>query len=97
MDESGVKNLVLFLDMENPDLWKWLTDQEKPPETVNLNPVFVALREKVMNNLNNHAAPETRAAPGQRGLEGGMTSIKVETLPLLEISNHAQAEGLHSL
>ncbi|XP_073295669.1 succinate dehydrogenase assembly factor 2, mitochondrial-like isoform X2 [Primulina huaijiensis] len=64
MDESGIKNLVLFLDLENPDLWKWLTYQEKPPEKVNLNPVFVALREKVINNLNNHAAPETRAALG---------------------------------
>lgn len=30
----------------------------------------MALREKVINNLNNHAAPETRAAPGQPWTRG---------------------------
>ncbi|KAI8020057.1 hypothetical protein LOK49_LG04G02373 [Camellia lanceoleosa] len=30
-----------------------------------LDLVFSALREKVLNNLKNHAAPETRATPGQ--------------------------------
>lgn len=24
---------------ENPDLWKWLTGQEQPPEAINMNPV----------------------------------------------------------
>lgn len=24
---------------ENPDLWKWLTGQERPPESVKINPV----------------------------------------------------------
>ncbi|KAK6147919.1 hypothetical protein DH2020_018831 [Rehmannia glutinosa] len=70
MDESGIKSLVHVLDLENPDLWKWLTGQEQPPEPVNSNPVFAAVREKVANNLDNHAAPETRATPGQAWVRG---------------------------
>ncbi|XP_073018866.1 succinate dehydrogenase assembly factor 2, mitochondrial-like isoform X1 [Primulina eburnea] len=82
MDESGIKHLVHVLDLENPDLWKWLTDQEKPPETVNVNPVFVALREKVINNLNNHAAPETRAEPGQPWTRGWDDFKKGQDAPI---------------
>ncbi|KAK9278016.1 hypothetical protein L1049_027573 [Liquidambar formosana] len=70
MDEQGIKALAHVLDLENPDLWKWLTGQEQPPDAVNLNPVFLAVRDKVMNNLNNHAAPETRAVPGQPWVRG---------------------------
>ncbi|EOA14066.1 hypothetical protein CARUB_v10027202mg [Capsella rubella] len=70
MDESGVKSLIHVLNLENPDLWKWLTEQEQPPEAVSSNPVFSALHEKVMKNLNKHAAPETRAAAGQPWVKG---------------------------
>ncbi|CAA0409003.1 Flavinator of succinate dehydrogenase [Arabidopsis suecica] len=70
MDENGVKSLIHVLNLENPDLWKWLTEQEQPPEAVSSNPVFSALHEKVMKNLNKHAAPETRAAAGQPWVRG---------------------------
>ncbi|KAI8007148.1 hypothetical protein LOK49_LG07G00185 [Camellia lanceoleosa] len=63
MDENGIKSLVDVLDL-------WLTDQEQPPKTINTNSVFSALREKVLNNLKNHAAPETRATPRQPWLRG---------------------------
>ncbi|CAI0548013.1 unnamed protein product [Linum tenue] len=45
MDENGIKALVNVLDLENPDLWKWLTGQEQPPDAVCQNPVscFVLL------------------------------------------------------
>ncbi|KAL5204804.1 hypothetical protein ABZP36_009675 [Zizania latifolia] len=39
MDEANIRSLLQVLDLENPDLWKWLTGQEQPPETVNSNPV----------------------------------------------------------
>ncbi|KAL6319203.1 hypothetical protein AAG906_013877 [Vitis piasezkii] len=70
MDHNGIKSLVHVLDLENPDLWKWLTGQEQPPEAVSINPVFCAVREKVMNNLNSHSAPETRAMPGKPWVRG---------------------------
>ncbi|KAL6996815.1 Succinate dehydrogenase assembly factor 2, mitochondrial [Sarracenia purpurea var. burkii] len=70
MDQNGIRSLVDVLDLENPDLWKWLSGQEQPPETIVTNPVFSAVREKVMNNLNKNAAPETRATPGQPWVRG---------------------------
>ncbi|OAY30597.1 succinate dehydrogenase assembly factor 2, mitochondrial [Manihot esculenta] len=70
MNESEIKALMNVLDLENPDLWKWLTGQEQPPEAVSTNPVFSAVRDKIMNNLNSHAAPETRAIPGQPWVRG---------------------------
>ncbi|PIA44240.1 hypothetical protein AQUCO_01700088v1 [Aquilegia coerulea] len=70
MDESRIKALVDVLDVENPDLWKWLTGQEQPPENLNSNPVFSAVRDKVMGNLNTHASPETRATPGKPWVRG---------------------------
>ncbi|KAF7135076.1 hypothetical protein RHSIM_Rhsim08G0198900 [Rhododendron simsii] len=70
MDENGIKSLYDVLDLENPDLWKWLSGQEQPPEIITSNPVFSAVRDKVMNNLDSHAAPETRATPGNEWVRG---------------------------
>ncbi|KAG6418241.1 hypothetical protein SASPL_120442 [Salvia splendens] len=56
--------------LENPDLWKWLTSQEEPPEAVKVNPIFIAVWQKVTSNLENHAAPGTRATPGQSWVRG---------------------------
>ncbi|XP_075663529.1 succinate dehydrogenase assembly factor 2, mitochondrial-like isoform X2 [Castanea sativa] len=65
--------------MENLDLWKWLTAQEQPPEAVEINPVFTALHDKVMNNLNSHPAPETQATSGQPWVRGWDDIKKVGT------------------
>nr|CAD1824348.1 unnamed protein product [Ananas comosus var. bracteatus] len=70
MDKLRIRALVDVLDLENPDLWKWLTGQEEPPEPVTCNPIFTAIRSKIMENLNKHAAPETRSSPGQPWVRG---------------------------
>ncbi|KAK6921107.1 Flavinator of succinate dehydrogenase [Dillenia turbinata] len=70
LDENGIRALVQVLDLENPDLWKWLTNQEDPPEAIRINPVFSAVCERVMSNLKSYAAPETRAVPGQPWVRG---------------------------
>ncbi|EMS54449.1 hypothetical protein TRIUR3_02167 [Triticum urartu] len=70
MDEANIRSLLQILDLENPDLWKWLTGQEQPPETVNSNPVFAAIKSKVTDNLSKHSSPETRSAPGQPWVRG---------------------------
>ncbi|KAF7834074.1 succinate dehydrogenase assembly factor 2, mitochondrial [Senna tora] len=70
LDENRVKALIHVLDVENPDLWKWVSGQEQPPESISLNPVFAAIRERVKNNLDSHSAPETRATPGQPWVRG---------------------------
>ncbi|KHN31242.1 succinate dehydrogenase assembly factor 2, mitochondrial-like [Glycine soja] len=70
LDEIRIKALIHVLDLENPDLWKWISGQEQPPESVSTNPVFAAVRERVMKNLDNHSAPEVRATPGQPWVRG---------------------------
>lgn len=70
MDEANIRSLLHVLDLENPDLWKWLTGQEQPPEAVNSNPVFVAIKSKVTDNLSKHSSPETRSTPGQPWVRG---------------------------
>ncbi|XP_057516109.1 succinate dehydrogenase assembly factor 2, mitochondrial [Amaranthus tricolor] len=70
MDEREIEALIQVLDLENPDLWRWLSGQEEPPQSLSVNPVFTAVRKKVASNLENHAAPETRAPPGQPWVRG---------------------------
>ncbi|KAI4336408.1 hypothetical protein L6164_014939 [Bauhinia variegata] len=70
MDENRIKALIHVLDLENPDLWRWVSGQEQPPESVSINPVFAAVRDNVMKNLDTHSAPETRATPGQPWVRG---------------------------
>ncbi|KAK8969936.1 hypothetical protein KSP40_PGU004059 [Platanthera guangdongensis] len=57
-------------DAENPDLWKWLSGQEQPPDTVSNNPVFVSIQSGVIGNLKAHASPATRTDPGHPWLTG---------------------------
>ncbi|KAG2410701.1 hypothetical protein LR48_Vigan01g004800 [Vigna angularis] len=70
LDENRIRALVHVLDLENPDLWNWISGQEQPPESISTNPVFTAVREGVMKNLESHSAPETRATPGQPWVRG---------------------------
>ncbi|TKY73724.1 Succinate dehydrogenase assembly factor 2 [Spatholobus suberectus] len=70
LDENRIKALIHVLDLENPDLWKWISGQEQPPESVSTNPVFAAVRERVMKSLDSHSAPEARATPGQPWVRG---------------------------
>lgn len=70
LDETHIKALEEVLDLENPNLWSWLTAQEPAPEALIKNPVFSALHEEVLKKLNAYSSPETRAAPGQPWVRG---------------------------
>ncbi|XP_061369891.1 succinate dehydrogenase assembly factor 2, mitochondrial-like [Gastrolobium bilobum] len=70
LDENRIQALIHVLHLENPDLWSWISGQEQPPESVSINPVFTAVRERVMKNLESYSAPETRATPGQPWVRG---------------------------
>jgi succinate dehydrogenase flavin-adding protein (antitoxin of CptAB toxin-antitoxin module) len=83
MDENGIKSLVDVLNLENPDLWKWVTGQEQPPDAINVNPVFSEVRSKVMNNLENHASQDTRAIAGQPWVRGWDDFKKGKDSPIL--------------
>ncbi|KAL6890254.1 hypothetical protein ACP4OV_009017 [Aristida adscensionis] len=70
MDEANIRALLQVLDLENPDLWKWLTGQEEPPEDLSSNPVFASIKSRITENLTKHASPETRSTPGQPWVRG---------------------------
>lgn len=70
LDEKNLKSLVEVLDMENPELWKWLTGQEATPDFLTANPVFMAIHNEVVGALNTHAPAETRAKLGQPWVRG---------------------------
>ncbi|WOH10003.1 hypothetical protein DCAR_0729464 [Daucus carota subsp. sativus] len=70
MDETAVRSLIDVLNLENPDLWRWLSGQEQPPEAISNNPVFTAVHKKVMGNLDSYASPETRASAGKPWVRG---------------------------
>lgn len=40
MPTEQLAAMEAVLDQENPDLFKWLTGQEEPPETMKANPAF---------------------------------------------------------
>ncbi len=41
MDAGQLASMEAVLDQENPDLFKWLTGQEEPPEAMKANPAFM--------------------------------------------------------
>eukprot|EP00249_Psilotum_nudum_P014243 c24737_g1_i2 orf=363-857(-) len=77
LDDIQLQALVEMLNLENPDLWKWLVGQEAPPPFLCANPVFTAVHEKIMENLNLHSPSETRAKPGQPWVHGWDDNRKV--------------------
>ncbi|XP_002973356.2 succinate dehydrogenase assembly factor 2, mitochondrial [Selaginella moellendorffii] len=70
LDDKHLESLIQVLDLENPDLWKWLTGQAEVPESITANPVFACIQKQISGNLENHAAVETRAKPGQPWVRG---------------------------
>lgn len=61
---------ALLLDAENPDLFKWLTGQEDPPESMRRNSAFVDLHAHVRGQMREHAHPGARAARGKEWARG---------------------------
>lgn len=70
LDEKHLNFLIAVLDLENPDLWMWLTGQQPTPEHLSINPVFTAIHKQIMGALDTHAPPETRAKLGQSWVRG---------------------------
>merc|ERR1712224_557344 len=56
MGERELKQFEAILNMENPDLFKWLTAQEAVPEDED-SPVFIELRDYVKSQFENIPVP----------------------------------------
>jgi succinate dehydrogenase flavin-adding protein (antitoxin of CptAB toxin-antitoxin module) len=68
--EAQLRDAALLLDAENPDLFKWLTGQDEPPEEMKRNTAFSDLHAHVRAQMREHAHPGARAAPGQEWARG---------------------------
>ena len=58
------------LEEESPELYKWLTAQERPPPRMANNAAFVSLRAHVEKFLNDRSDGDTRAARGREWVRG---------------------------
>ncbi|KAG2430630.1 hypothetical protein HXX76_010148 [Chlamydomonas incerta] len=70
MTMAELNQMAFVLDEENPDLFKWLTGQLQAPEHMLKNPVFVAIRDHVAQQLQDSAPAQTRAAAGRDWVRG---------------------------
>mmetsp|Transcript_22135 Transcript_22135/g.48584 ORF Transcript_22135/g.48584 Transcript_22135/m.48584 type:complete len:204 (-) Transcript_22135:202-813(-) len=64
LNDDDLHNLVMVLDEENPDLYRWLTEQEAPPSHMASNPVYIKLQERTTEFLKANAPTAARAAKG---------------------------------
>ncbi|GAQ92065.1 hypothetical protein KFL_009160010 [Klebsormidium nitens] len=70
MDGQAMDHYTQILDEENPDLWKWLTEQAEAPADLKTNPVFESLCKYVRKDLEAKADPATRTEPGKAWVRG---------------------------
>lgn len=70
MDTDTLKHLSIFLDEENPDLFKWMTGQLEAPELMANNSVFMALKRDVGGRMEMHMAPNCHSTNGKEWVRG---------------------------
>jgi succinate dehydrogenase flavin-adding protein (antitoxin of CptAB toxin-antitoxin module) len=70
MDAREIEHYTQILEEENPDLWKWLTEQADAPADMKANPVFASLCDHVRKELEAKADPATRTEPGRDWVRG---------------------------
>jgi len=64
MSDEHLHHLVVVLDQENPDLYKWLTEQDLTPQHMASNPVFQGLQARTREFLGSLANKNARASKG---------------------------------
>ncbi|CAL8466465.1 g6001 [Coccomyxa elongata] len=70
MDAEQLTAMETVLDQENPDLFKWLTGQEEPPEAMKTNPAFTDIRKDVVRRLAAHRENAAMSRPGKDWVRG---------------------------
>jgi succinate dehydrogenase flavin-adding protein (antitoxin of CptAB toxin-antitoxin module) len=74
LDAEGLRQLVLVLDQENPELYKWLTQQEPAPAHMVRSLTTRLSRRRGMRNLTHtarasEAVPDYKARMGRRRMD----------------------------
>ncbi|DBA71457.1 TPA: hypothetical protein ACH3X2_011254 [Trebouxia sp. C0005] len=70
LSENMLQQFEIVLDQENPDLYKWLTGQEQPPQDVAENAAYQALFKDVSLQLRDHTDQTARAPEGKEWMRG---------------------------
>lgn len=63
MQPTALRDFEALLNQENPELFKWLTGQLPPPEDMERNAAFRAIREEVQGTMAQHGAV-AKSVPG---------------------------------
>ena len=70
LSDAELASFGEVLDVENPDLFKWLTGQSETPEQLARNPTAVMMKAQVQQSLSEHAKRETRGKLGAPWVRG---------------------------
>ncbi|KAL0034859.1 hypothetical protein WJX77_010541 [Trebouxia sp. C0004] len=70
LSENMLQQFEVVLNQENPDLYKWLTGQEQPPQDVAENAAYQALFKDVSLQLQDHIDQTARAPEGKAWVRG---------------------------
>ncbi|GAX79151.1 hypothetical protein CEUSTIGMA_g6591.t1 [Chlamydomonas eustigma] len=70
MSSDMMNHFAEILELENPDLFKWLTGQLIPPNEVSSNPAFQALKGHVQDQLGESCHASAHAPSGKDWVRG---------------------------
>lgn len=70
MPLEKLRDLHVVLEMENPDLYKWLTSQEEAPQEMLQNAAYRQLREHVTTYFTTHLDARAKADSGAEWVRG---------------------------
>mmetsp|Transcript_25962 Transcript_25962/g.35836 ORF Transcript_25962/g.35836 Transcript_25962/m.35836 type:complete len:186 (-) Transcript_25962:102-659(-) len=70
MSDQNLTDLIMVLDEENPDLFKWLTGQGQAPQDMLDNPVFVSMSGATEELLKNRTSVLSRTPEGKEWMRG---------------------------
>ena len=70
LDAEGRRALSELLELENPDLFAWLTGQAPAPPEVLSNKAFVSIAEDVAERLHRHRPSEAKSKEGAKWVRG---------------------------
>ncbi|KAL6785119.1 SDHAF2 [Auxenochlorella protothecoides x Auxenochlorella symbiontica] len=70
MTAKQLEDYNVVLDEENPDLFKWLTNQLPTPEHLRNNSAYQLLHASVQQSMDKHSVVSTRATQGKDWVKG---------------------------
>eukprot|EP00891_Asterochloris_glomerata_P001584 jgi/Astpho2/1584/gw1.00028.68.1_t len=70
LDEGQLHEFAAVLDEENPDLFKWLTQQQEPPAHLQHNSIYRSVAQSIAQQLAEKSKDNSRAVDGKSWVRG---------------------------